>query len=76
MKAFTGLHRKSLIRLMNSNLTRKPRRRERGRTYGPEMDEALIVIWEADELARGSYLASQLGKISISTVRRHLPSAP
>lgn len=99
MEAFTGLHRKSLIRLMNSNLTRKPRLRERGRTYGPEVDEALMVIWEAldyvcparlqpnlvstgellaahGELALGPYLATQLEKISISTVRRHLPSAP
>jgi hypothetical protein len=29
MQAVTGLHRKSLIRLMNSSLTRKPRTRER-----------------------------------------------
>jgi hypothetical protein len=44
MEAMTGLHRKSLIRLINGDLKRKPRRRERGRTYGPEVDDALRVI--------------------------------
>lgn len=44
MQAVTGKHRKSLIRLMNSSLKRKPRRRERGETYGPDVDDALRVI--------------------------------
>jgi len=44
MEAVTGMHRKSLIRSMNGNLRRKPRRRERGETYGPEVDDALRVI--------------------------------
>ena len=44
MEAVTGLHRKSLIRLINGDLKRKPRRRERDRTYGPEVDDALRVI--------------------------------
>ena len=44
MEAMTGLHRKSLIRLINGNLKRKPRRRERDRTYGPRVDDALRVI--------------------------------
>jgi hypothetical protein len=47
MEAATGLHRKSLIRLINGNLTRRPRRRQRGRTYGPEVDDALRVIAES-----------------------------
>ena len=41
------LHRKSLIRLMRSNLKRKPRKRQRGRTYGTEVDDALRVIAES-----------------------------
>lgn len=45
--AYTGLHRKSLTRLLNGDLTRRPRSRERERTYGPDVDEALRVIWEA-----------------------------
>ena len=44
MEAVTGLHRKSLIRLMASNMERKPRCRQRGRQYGAEMDDALRVI--------------------------------
>ncbi len=47
MEAITGLHRKSLIRLMSGSLERKPRRRQRGRTYGPEVDDALRVISES-----------------------------
>jgi hypothetical protein len=44
MQAFTGLHRKSLIRLMNSSLNRQPRSRERGRTYGEDVTTAIRVI--------------------------------
>jgi len=47
MEAVTELHRKSLIRLLRSDLARRPRRRQRGRTYGPEVDEALRVISES-----------------------------
>ena len=46
MEAITTLHRKYLIQLMGSTLKRKPRRRERDVTYGPEVDEALTLIWE------------------------------
>jgi hypothetical protein len=47
MEVVTGLHRKSLIRLMNSSLKREPRRRERGKTRGPDVDDALRVIDES-----------------------------
>jgi len=47
MEAVTELHRKSLIRLMDGSLQRKPRRKQRGCTYGPEMDDALRVIAES-----------------------------
>lgn len=47
MEAVTGLHRKSLIRLMNSSLERQPRQRQRGRVYGAEVDGALRVIAES-----------------------------
>ena len=47
VEAVTELHRKSLIRLMNGSLERKPRRRQRSRTYGPEVDDALRVISES-----------------------------
>jgi len=47
MEEVTGLHRKSLIRLMNSDLKRSSRSKERGETYGPEVDDALRVIDES-----------------------------
>ena len=47
MELVTELHRKSLIRLLNGSLERQPRRRQRGRTYGPEVDDALRVISES-----------------------------
>src|SRR5690606_7343826 len=43
-QAVTGLHRKSLIRLLNGELGRKRRKRERGKRYGPEVDAAIAVI--------------------------------
>lgn len=40
----TSMHRKSLIRLMRGSVERKRRRRQRGRTYGAEVDDAIRVI--------------------------------
>ena len=47
MEAVTELHRKSLIRLMNGSLERKPRRKQRGCTYRSDVDDALRVIAES-----------------------------
>lgn len=47
METVTGLDRKTLIRLMHSNLARTPRSRERGETYGAEVDAALRIIYES-----------------------------
>jgi hypothetical protein len=49
MEAVTDLDRKTLIRLMKSNLTRKPRSRERGTIYGAQVDDALRVIYESSD---------------------------
>lgn len=46
MMIVTGMHRKALTRSMNGNLKRTSRSRERGETYGPEVDDALRVIDE------------------------------
>lgn len=95
MAEYTGLHRKSLIRLMNSPLERVPRAKEREPTYGPDVDQALAVIaesldyvcaerltpqlvWTAQhleahgELAVSGEVLEQLGRISVSSVQRHL----
>jgi hypothetical protein len=37
MQSVTNLHRKSLIRLITGDLARKPRRQQRGKTYGAEV---------------------------------------
>src|SRR3954467_11187298 len=43
----TGLHRKSVVRLMKGpSLERQPRREQRGREYGAAVDDGLRVIWE------------------------------
>ena len=47
MEVVIGMDRKALIRLLNGNLQRKPRRKQRGRYYGPEVDDALRVIDES-----------------------------
>jgi hypothetical protein len=48
MAAMTGLHRKSLLRLLRpGGLTRRPRARPRGAVYGPAVADAVRVIWES-----------------------------
>ncbi len=44
MEAVTGLHRKTITRTMKGRLSRKKRSRERGKTYGVEVDDAVRVI--------------------------------
>lgn len=50
MERVTGLDRKSLIRHMGrsrNDLVRKPRRKQRSRTYGHEVDDALRIILDS-----------------------------
>ena len=44
MQAVTGKHRKSLIRLLNGDLARKKRIRERGKSYGIEVQDVVKII--------------------------------
>jgi hypothetical protein len=44
MVAVTGLHRKSILRLIHGELVRKPRRKQRGPTYGTEVTDAIRTI--------------------------------
>lgn len=44
MQMVTGQHRKHLTRLMNGSLERQARRRERGKTYGPDVAAAITTI--------------------------------
>lgn len=49
MERTTGLHRKHLIRLMGQGPERQARSRERGAHYGPEVTDALAIIWESSD---------------------------
>jgi hypothetical protein len=49
MEVITGLYHKHLITLMGSLSDQRPRRRHRGRSYGPEADDALCVILETSD---------------------------
>ncbi len=44
MEQVTGMHRKSLIRILTGRLSRKKRSRERGVTYGAAVLDAVQVI--------------------------------
>jgi len=69
MGSITGLHRKSLIRLMSSNLKRKPRRKQRGPRYGPEVDHALRVIAESHDYICAERLQPTLVQMAIHLAR-------
>lgn len=48
MQAVTGLHRKSLLRLLNaSSLERKNRKTPRQRTYGLQVEQVILQVWES-----------------------------
>lgn len=47
MQAVVDLHRKSLTRLMNGDLARNPRTKQRGRSYGIDVQRVVQVIAEA-----------------------------
>jgi len=44
IEAVTEMHQKSVIRILNGQLSRRKRSRERGRAYGVEVDDAIRVI--------------------------------
>ena len=46
MQTVTGLHRKTVTRLMRGSLVRTPRQQQRGCTYGADVDDALRVMAE------------------------------
>lgn len=48
MEVATGLHRRSLVRLLQpGGLERTPRTRQRGRAYGPVVEDMIRVVWES-----------------------------
>ena len=67
MEIITELDRKSLVRLMGGSLERQHRHRQRGRTYGPEVDDALRVIAESMD-----YICPERLTPSLTWLAQHL----
>jgi hypothetical protein len=67
MQEMTGLHRKTLIRRMASDMRRRPRRKQRGRRYGIGVDDALRVIAESLD-----YIAAERLQPSLVPMARRL----
>jgi hypothetical protein len=82
MEVMTGLHRKSLLRLLRPDgLRRSPRTQQRGQAYGMAVDDALRVIWEsldyvcAERLTPGllptARLLAQHGELQLTPTLAH-----
>ena len=61
MEAVTGMHRKSLTRLLNSSLERQPRVRQRGCTYDKPVRDAIGIIAESFDYICAERLTPNLG---------------
>ncbi len=61
MEAVTGLHRKSLVRLMRGSLERTPRSRQRSKTYSDEVSRAIRVIADSLDYPCAERLTPNLG---------------
>jgi len=64
MAAVTGYNRKHLIEVLGGDLERHPRRGVRGRTYGPEVDDALRVIHETLDYICAERLTPTLARMA------------
>ena len=68
MEAVTGLHRKSLTRLLRApTLARQPRRRSRGRRYGVEVRPVITTVWESLD-----YICAERLTPALLPMARHL----
>ncbi|RMF43811.1 MAG: transposase [Anaerolineae bacterium] len=69
MQAVTGLHRKSLIRLLRGDLRRKPRQRQRGFTYGAVVRDAVQLCAQALDYPAAERLKPVLGQTARDLAR-------
>jgi hypothetical protein len=61
MQQVTGLHRKSLLRLLHAgSLARKKRTTPRKRTYGLAVEQVILVVWESLDYVRAERLTPVL----------------
>ena len=63
MEQVTGLHRKSLLRLLHARtLERKQRAKGRGRTYGKAVEQVILKVWESlDDIGSERLTPARLG---------------
>lgn len=61
MEAVTGMHRKSINRIITGRLSRKKRSQERGRFYGIDIDDAIRIIARSLDYPCGERLQPNLG---------------
>src|SRR2546428_5803938 len=68
MEQMTGLHRKSLTRLLHAtSLERKPRQAVRKPNYGAEVEEVIVRIWESLD-----YICAERLTPVLPTMAQHL----
>src|ERR1700693_1225211 len=68
MERVTGMHRKSLTRLLHArSLERQKRRTPRSHSYGPEVERVLGQVWE-----RRDYICAERLTPSLLAVAQHL----
>lgn len=66
MHEVTGLHRKSLLRLLHAeSLERKPRHKQRQSSYGAEVVPVILLVWESLDYI----CAERLTPVLLSTAR-------
>ncbi|MFL5663838.1 MAG: integrase [Ktedonobacteraceae bacterium] len=66
MEQVTGLHRKSLLRLLHAQtLERKKRSKGRGRTYGLAVEQVILLVWESLDYV----CAERLTPVLLSTAK-------
>src|SRR6266700_2492191 len=65
MEQVTGLHRKSLTRLMHAgSLARKKRVKQRARTYGLAVEQVIVRVWESRDYICAERLTPGLLKMA------------
>ena len=68
MDQVTGLHRKSLLRLLHTpSLERTKRRRQRQRSYGLDVERVVLRVWESED-----YVCAERLTPSLLPMARHL----
>lgn len=68
MEKMTGMHRKSLTRLVHAaSLERKPRQAARKPSYGAEVEEVIVSIWESLD-----YICAERLTPVLPTMAQHL----